>query len=99
MVRGMSTEPIMAGSANRSSVIAWVRDVALVVAVVGAAWALSGRLGQIEAKVEHNADLIQRNAEAIERNAQAIAKLQESMALLNGRFAEHVRRDDQLASR
>ena len=102
----MSMEPIMAGSANRNSVIAWMRDVALVVAVVGAAWVLSGQLGRIEAKVEHNANLIQRNAvaiqrnaEAIERTAQAVAELQESMALLNGRFAEHMHRHDQLASR
>ena len=94
----MSVEPIIAGSVNRSSVITWLRGVAPIVAVVGAAWALNGHLGRIEAKVEHNADLlqrnavaIQRNAEALERSAQAIAKLQASMSSLKGRFAEPMR--------
>ena len=91
-------EPIIACAVNGHSVIAWLRDVAPIVAVVGAAWALNGHLGRIEAKVEHNADLlqrnavaIQRNAEALERSAQAIAKLQASMSSLTGRFAEPVR--------
>ena len=87
---------------NRTSLIAWVRDVA----VVGAAWALSGTINRVEAKVDHtaylverNAQAIERNAQAIERNAQAIAKLQESMASLAGQYAEHIRRHDQLADR
>jgi len=84
---------------NRTSLIAWVRDVALVVAVVGAAWALSGTISRVEAKVDHTAYLVERNAQAIERNAQAIAKLQESMASLAGQYAEHIRRHDQLANR
>ena len=84
---------------NRTSLVAWVRDVALVVAVVGAAWALSGTISRVEAKVDHTAYLVERNAQAIERNAQAIAKLQESMASLAGQYAEHIRRLDQLANR
>ena len=84
---------------NRTSLVAWVRDVALVVAVVGAAWALSGTISRVEAKVDHTAYLVERNAQAIERNAQAIAKLQESMASLAGQYAEHIRRHDQLANR
>lgn len=84
---------------NRTSLIAWVRDVAMVVAVVGAAWVLSGTISRVEAKVDHTAYLVERNAQAIERNAQAIAKLQESMASLAGQYAEHIRRHDQLANR
>ena len=90
--------PIVACAVNGNSVITWLRGVAPIVAVVGAAWALNGHLERIEAKVEHNADLLQRNAVAIQRNAQALErtaaamdKLQESMALLNGLFAEHTR--------
>ena len=85
---------------------AWLRDAALIVAVVGAAWTIGSAISRVEAKVDHAADLIQRNAQAIERNAQAleytaqaIAKLQESMAALNGRYEEHTRHHEQLASR
>ena len=85
---------------------AWLRDAALLVAAVGAAWTIGSAISRVEAKVDHAADLIERNAQAIERNAQgieriaqAIAKLQESMAALNGRYDEHTRHHEKLASR
>lgn len=96
----------MTESGYRNSLVAWLRDAALIVAVVGAAWTIGSAISRVEAKVDHAADLIQRNAQAIERNAQgiertaqAIAKLQESMAALNGRYEEHTRHHEQLASR
>lgn len=83
-----------------------MREAALIVAVVGAAWTIGGAIARVEAKVDHNADLLERNAEAIERNAQAlqrvaqaIAQLQESMAALSGRHEEHTRAHEQLVSR
>ena len=91
---------------DRNSLFAWLREAALIVAVVGAAWTIGGAVARVEAKVDHNADLIERNAAAIERNAQAlertvqaIAELQASMAALNGRYEEHTRAHEQLASR
>ena len=84
---------------DRNSLFAWLREAALIVAVVGAAWTIGGAVARVEAKVDHNADLIERNAAAIERNAAAIAQLQESMAALNGRYEEHTRAHEQLASR
>ena len=84
---------------DRNSLFAWLREAALIVAVVGAAWTIGGAVARVEAKVDHNADLIERNAAAIERNAAAIAQLQESMAALSGRYEEHTRAHEQLASR
>ena len=89
----------MTDSRDRSSLFAWLRGAALIVAVVGAAWTIGSAISRVEAKVDHAADLIQRNAQAIERNAQGIAKLQASMAALNGRYDEHTRHHEQLASR
>ena len=82
----------------------WAPQIALMITVVGAAWALSGKLGRLEAKVEHNAVAIERNAQAqaqaIERNAQGIAEVQESLALLTGRYVGHLRHHNEaVASR
>ena len=89
----------------------WAPQIALMITVVGAAWALSGKLGRLEAKVEQNAVAIERNAQAIERNAQAqaqaiernaqgIAEVQESLALLTGRYIGHLRHHNEaVASR
>lgn len=89
-----------------NSLFAWLREAALIVVVVGAAWTIGGTIARVEAKVDHNADLIERNAAAIKRNAQAlqrvaqaIAQLQESMAALSGRYEDHTRAHEQLASR
>ena len=91
---------------DRNSLFAWLRAAALIVAVVGAAWTIGGAIARVEVKVDHNADLLEHNAQAIERNAQAlqrvaqaIAQLQESMAALSGRYEDHTRAHEQLASR
>lgn len=95
----------MTESAYRNSLVAWLRDAALIVAVVGAAWTIGNAIGRVESKLDHALDLIERNGQAIERNAQgieriaqAIAQLQESMALLSGRYEGHMRHHEQLAS-
>ena len=54
---------------DRNSLFAWLREAALIVAVLGGAWTIGGAVARVEAKVEHNADLLERNAQAIERNA------------------------------
>ena len=82
----------------------WAPHIALMITVVGAAWALSGKLGRLEAKVDQNAVAIERNAQAqaqaIERNAQGIAEVQESLALLTGRYVGHLRHHNEaVASR
>ena len=60
---------------------AWVRELAFVVALVGATWVIASAIGDVKvevagvaADVARNAVLIERNAEAIDRNAQAIER-------------------------
>ena len=85
----------------------WAPHIAIMITIVGAAWALGGKLSSLETKVEQNAAAIERNAAAIERNAaaiernaQAIAKTHEALATLTGQYVEHVRfHNEVLASR
>lgn len=85
---------------------AWVRELAFVVALVGATWVIASAIGDLEAQVarnavliESNAQAIDRNAQAIDRNAEAIGEVKESMAQLAGQYAEHTREHRDLASR
>ena len=100
----MRGDGVVAGR-DRNSLVAWLRDAALIVAVVGAAWTIGSAIARVEAKVDHALDLIERNAQAIERNAQGIervaqgvAELQVSMASLSGSYEEHLRHHEQLAA-
>ena len=70
---------IVTGNGVGGARFAWTRELAFVVAVVGAAWVIANALGDVRAEVartgahvQRNGVLIERNAEAIDRNAKAI---------------------------
>ena len=66
---------------------AWVREMALAIALVSSTWMVASAIGDLKAemarvaaKVEHNTFLLERNAEALARNAEALARNAEALA-------------------
>lgn len=76
---------------ERANTITVFTNVAVVIAVVGAVWALGDRLGRLEAGMENNAAAIAKLQDAVVENGKAIERLA-------GQFAEHIRRHQVPAS-
>ena len=89
---------------------AWVREMALAIALVSSTWMVASAIGDLKAemarvaaKVEHNTFLLERNAEALARNAEALARAAASideanrlLAGLAGQYAADARKRKEL---
>lgn len=77
---------------ERANTITVFTNVAVIIAVVGAVWALGDRMGRLEAGMENNAAAIAKLQDAVVENGKAIERLA-------GQFAEHIRWHEVPASR
>ena len=82
---------------DRVNTITAFTNVAVVIVVVGAVWALGDRMGRLEAGMENNAAAIAKLQDAVAENGKAIARMTAAMERLAGQFAEHIRQHEALA--
>ena len=84
---------------ERANTINTFTNVAVIIAIVGGAWALGGGIARLQAGVDGNAAAILKLQEAVAENGRAIAENRAALERLSGQFDEYVRRHEALAGR
>ena len=84
---------------GRANTINTFTNVAVIIAIVGGAWALGGGIARLQAGVDSNAAAILKLQEAVAENGKAIAENRAALERLSGQFDEYVRRHEALAGR
>ena len=86
---------------ERANALNALTNLAVIIAIVGGAWALGGSMARLQAGVDGNAAAIQNNAAAIQKlqeavaeNGRAIAENKGAIERLSRQFDEHIRRHE-----
>lgn len=78
---------------ERANTVNALTNMAVIIAIVGGAWTLSGSMVRLQAGVDGNAAAILKLQEAVAENGRAIADNRAAIERLSGQFDEHIRRN------
>lgn len=78
---------------ERANTMNALTNIAVIIAIVGGAWTLSGSMARLQAGVDGNAAAILKLQEAVAENGKAIADNRAAIERLSGQFDEHIRRN------
>lgn len=85
---------------ERANTMNALTNIAVIIAIVGGAWTLSGSMARLQAGVDGNAAAILKLQEAVAENGKAIADNRAAIAdnraaigRLSGQLEEHIRRN------